>query len=92
MEAVREAWTDERLDDLKDEVRSVRAEMNRRFDKVDERFDKVDKRFESVDRRFDSIHESLHGLHCLIVQVAIGLAGGLFVMLTALIGLVAAQL
>jgi chromosome segregation ATPase len=41
MEALRESWTDERLDHF-------RA-------RVDERFDRVDERFEEVDRRFDRI-------------------------------------
>jgi hypothetical protein len=41
MESMREAWTDERLDDLKGEVRllrggvgSLRTEMNARFDSM----------------------------------------------------------
>jgi chaperonin cofactor prefoldin len=38
----REAWTDERLDDLKENV-------NQRFDQVDKRFDEVDKRFDRVE-------------------------------------------
>ena len=38
----REAWTDERLDDLKENV-------NQRFDDVDKRFDQVDKRFDRVE-------------------------------------------
>jgi hypothetical protein len=45
MEAVRQSWTDDRLDDF-------RAETGRRFDEVDRRFDDVDKRFEDVDKRF----------------------------------------
>jgi chaperonin cofactor prefoldin len=44
----REAWTDERLDDLKENV-------NQRFDAVDKRFDAVDKRFDAVDKRFDAV-------------------------------------
>ena len=38
----REAWTDQRLDDLKENV-------NERFDQVDKRFDQVDKRFDRVE-------------------------------------------
>jgi predicted nuclease with TOPRIM domain len=61
MNAVREAWTDERLDDLQAgmhrEFAQVRTEMNFRFDQVDRRFDQVDKRFEQVDKRFDKIDE-----------------------------------
>lgn len=54
----REAWTDERLDDFREEV-------NRRFDEVDKRFDRVEadmkagfaevnRRLDAVDRRFDA--------------------------------------
>jgi hypothetical protein len=38
----REAWTDERLDDLS-------VHVDRRFDQVDQRFDQVDQRFERVE-------------------------------------------
>lgn len=50
MEAMRESWTDERLDDF-------RAETARRLDKLDARFDKVDARLEKVDERFDKVDE-----------------------------------
>lgn len=52
MEAMRQSWTDDRLDDF-------RGEVNRRFDDVDRRFDKVDRRFEKVDRRFDEVNRNL---------------------------------
>jgi archaellum component FlaC len=66
MEAMRQSWTDDRLDDLngkvdalrlemKTEFGTVRGEMDRRFDKVDERFDKIDERFDKIDERFDKI-------------------------------------
>lgn len=52
MEAMRQSWTDDRLDDF-------RGEVNRRFDDIDRRFDKVDRRFEKVDRRFDEVDAKL---------------------------------
>jgi len=45
MEAMRESWTDKRLDDF-------RGDVNRRFDEVDRRFDGVDRRFDKVDAEF----------------------------------------
>jgi hypothetical protein len=59
----REAWTDARLDDFKENV-------NRRFDEVDKRFDQVDKRFDRVEadirelrmtmkQGFDSMHRTM---------------------------------
>jgi hypothetical protein len=41
---MRESWTDERLDDLKES-------MNERFDQVDARFKQVDARFVQVEAR-----------------------------------------
>jgi hypothetical protein len=54
MEAVREKWTDERLDDLNervgegfrrvgDEFRALCGEMNSRFDAMDAKFDAMQK-------------------------------------------------
>lgn len=50
MDAMRESWTDARLDDFA-------AHTDRRFDAVDKRFDAVDRRFEAVDQRFDAVDQ-----------------------------------
>lgn len=50
MEAMRQSWTDDRMDDLKRNV-------DLRFEQVDKRFEQVDRRFEEVDRRFELLHE-----------------------------------
>jgi hypothetical protein len=86
MEMVREAWTDERLDDLvrhmdqgfervERDVRDLKAEMDGRFQQVDSRFDRLDARFDVLQRT--------------MIQVGGGLIGALFV---ALVGLVTTQL
>jgi hypothetical protein len=49
---MRESWTDERLDDFRDEV-------NRCFDGVDSRFDKVDAELHRVNDRLDGLHRTL---------------------------------
>lgn len=76
----REAWTDERLDDLK-------GDMNRRFDEVDRRFDEVDKRFDRVEgdirelrvdmkRGFDSMHRTMViGFVSLFASIVVALIG-----------------
>ena len=51
----REAWTDERLDDLTKRV-------DHGFEQVDRRFEQVDKRFEEVDRRFDRVETEISQL------------------------------
>jgi hypothetical protein len=50
----RENWTDQRLDDFKENV--------------NQRFDAIDRRFEAVDRRFDSIDGELRGLRRMMFQ------------------------
>jgi hypothetical protein len=74
MEAMREAWTDDRLDDLANrmdrgfdrvdkDVRELRAETKSEFallrGEMCERFDKVDARFERVNDRLDSIQRTI---------------------------------
>ena len=67
MEAMRESWTDDRLDDFRDEV-------NRRFDKVDAEFRdlrmEMNSRFDRFDARFD-------GLQRTMLQIAGGTIGTL---------------
>jgi hypothetical protein len=69
MEAMRESWTDERLDDF-------RAETARRFDEIDKRFDKVDARFDKIeakfDARFERLDERLEALNRAMLQFGIG--------------------
>ncbi len=61
MELMREAWSDDRLDDLNRrvengfnrvdaDIRELRGEMNDRFNHVDARFDAIDKRFDAMHR------------------------------------------
>jgi hypothetical protein len=52
MYKMRESWSDERLDDFRDEV-------SRRFDGVDRRFDKVDAELHRVNDRLDGLHRTL---------------------------------
>ena len=53
MEAVREKWTDDRLDDLSQRVDRGFSDVDRRFDEVDRRFDRLERRFEGLEGRFD---------------------------------------
>ena len=67
MDAMRESWTDERLDDF-------RSDANRRFDEVDKRFDRVDKRFDHVDHELHRVNDRLDGLSKAIVFGSIALS------------------
>jgi predicted phage gp36 major capsid-like protein len=82
----RESWTDDRLDDFRDEV-------NRRFDEVDRHFESLEAEmrteFGAVRREmkegFERVDEKFEKLYRLMLQL-----GG--VVVAALIGLIATQL
>jgi predicted nuclease with TOPRIM domain len=93
----REAWTDERLDDLSAKVADGFARMEARFDKVDQRFERMeerwdarfekmeersDARFEAMEERFDARFDSLQRT---MIEGAVALSVGLFGMIAALI-------
>jgi chaperonin cofactor prefoldin len=50
----RETWTDERLDDLKEN-------LNQRFDRVDKRFEQVDQRFDRVEAEMKAGFAEVNG-------------------------------
>jgi len=72
----------EGLADIRGDIKTLRAEMNgrfeavdrrfevvdRRFEVVDERFESVDKRFGSVDKRFDAIDKRFDDLHWMFIM------------------------
>jgi hypothetical protein len=64
---MRDGWTDERMDDFRDEVNRRFDEVDKRFDKVEDdvnrRFDEVDGRFDKVDREFGRVHDRLDSLY-----------------------------
>jgi hypothetical protein len=66
--AMRDSWTDERLDDFRDEV-------NRRFDGVDKRFDKVDERFDKVDSKMDGLQRTIMLTGGGIIAALLGVIG-----------------
>jgi uncharacterized protein YdcH (DUF465 family) len=61
MEAMRESWTDDRLDHLS-------QKMDERFDRVDERFKQVDERFKQIDGRFDRVEAEARGLRSEMIE------------------------
>jgi hypothetical protein len=97
MSAVREAWTDERLDDLakhmdggfrdvRDEIRDVREEVRAFRGEMNAEFAssraETNARFDAVNARFDAMQRT-------ILQVGGGLAGAILV---GFMGLIATQL
>ena len=55
----REKWTDEKLDKafgrIDGDLRELRVEMRKGFEKIDQRFEEMDRRFEQVDKRFEQV-------------------------------------
>ncbi len=107
MEAMRESWTDDRLDDLngkvdalrvemKSDFVAVRGDMSERFDKVDERFDKIDRRFDKMDdrfeRRFERIDERFQAMDSRLLQIYQTMLWFCGIALAALIGFLATQI
>jgi tetrahydromethanopterin S-methyltransferase subunit G len=100
MYKMRDGWTDERMDDFRDEVNRRFDAVDKRFDKfegdVDRRFDAVDKRFDKVDKRFDKVEGEVRELRSEMksgfeglyrVQFVVG--GGI---VAALLGVIATQI
>jgi DNA anti-recombination protein RmuC len=48
--------------DLLAELRSTQQEHSLRFDRVDERFDTMDQRFDTMDQRFDTMDQRFDGM------------------------------
>jgi tetrahydromethanopterin S-methyltransferase subunit G len=63
MDAMRQSWTDDRLDDF-------RADVNRRFDEVDRRFDEINAELRALNGRFDALNRTL-------LQIGGGIVGTL---------------
>jgi len=79
MEAVRESWTDERLDDF-------RVHVDSRFDGLDQRFDAIDTRFEMVDRDIRGLRAEMNGRFNSLERTLMQLGGGLAIALIGLVG------
>lgn len=80
MNAVREAWTDERLDDLNQgmhrEFDQVRAEIKDLRAHTDAGFDSVNARFDALNARFDAMQRTMIGGFAAIVAAVV--AAGIF--------------
>jgi len=79
MPAMRDAWTDERLDDLNDRV----ADMGRR---MDEGFDRVHAEIRELRRDMDA---KIDNLHRVVLQVGAGMVATFVV---GFVGIIATQL
>ena len=44
---------------IRDEIKGLRADTNRRFEQMDRRFEQMDRRFEQMDKRFERMEEDI---------------------------------
>jgi vacuolar-type H+-ATPase subunit I/STV1 len=94
MEAMRDGWNDDRLDEFAAQTdrrfdrlerrmetgfAEIRKEMDIRFDKVDARFDKVDERFDKVDERFERLDARIDALNHTLNRAMLQFGTGLIV-------------
>jgi hypothetical protein len=90
MEAVRESWTDDRMDDLVKRVDEGFARVDRRFEQLDRKFEQVDRRFEqvasreemnqqfqAVNARLDRIDDRFYAFYRLMIVALVTLAAAL---------------
>jgi archaellum component FlaC len=107
MEAMRQSWSDDRLDHLNDRVDEGFRQVDEKFEQVDRRFEQVDLRFDQIDLRFDRVgrearefrSEVLHRLDKLddrfysLQRTMLQVGGGLIgTMILAFGGVIATQL
>lgn len=89
MEAMRNSWTDDRLDDFAKHVDHRFDQVDRRFDQVDRRLDEVDRRFDRVDHELHRVNDRLDGLHRVLLQLA---GGTIATLIAGFAGVIATQL
>jgi archaellum component FlaC len=75
MEAMRESWTDDRLDYLNRRVDDGFKQVDERFKQVDERFRQVDERLGRLEDRIDRIDDRLLTTQRMIIQVGAATIG-----------------
>jgi chromosome segregation ATPase len=107
MEAMRESWTDGRLDDLNGRIDQRFDQVDRRFDQVDQRFDRVeaDARALRVEMKtefvavrgemkagFELVDARFDAMHRLLVQFCGLMLAALIAVIASLVGLVVTQL
>jgi hypothetical protein len=78
MEAMREAWTDGRLDDLSK--------------RVDRGFGRVDADLRALNSRLDGFQQTLDALQPTMLQVGVGLIGALLAVMVTIVGLAITQI
>ena len=75
---------EKRTEDLKEEVKTLRVEMNQRFEGIDVRLDRMNERFDRMNERFDRMNERMISMISMM-KWTIGTIGTVGALLAALI-------
>ena len=95
MEAMRQSWSDDRLDDLQLEMRAGFARLEQQIQQntkqIDRRFEHIDNRFEHMDTRFAQVATGIGRVDGRIDSQARAITYLATVMFTTMAGLFAAH-
>ena len=86
---MRQSWTDERTDDLKDQVDRIDAKVDHLDAKIDKGFARLDGK---IDRASDTQTARINALNQTILTATGRLFGACIAVVIAIIGLIATQL
>jgi hypothetical protein len=93
MTMARDSWTDERLDDLNTKVDRGFARVDERFAQLEARFNRFEAQVDTRFNRFEGqVDARLLAIETGIASLNRSLLGGMFVIVAALIGIIATQL
>jgi hypothetical protein len=92
MELMRSTWTDERLDDLKDEVVRAKDEVVRQGARIDGLSERVDAQGDRLSKRIDGQAERIDALNETILTIGGRLFAGCIAIAVSILGLIATQL
>jgi uncharacterized coiled-coil DUF342 family protein len=86
----RERWTDEQLDKafgrIDGDLRELRVEMRKGFERIDKRFEEMDKRFDQIDKRFEQVDKRFEAFDLRFDAVQRNMFIGLITINATLIG------
>jgi phosphoglycerate-specific signal transduction histidine kinase len=99
MEAMRQSWTDDRMDDLSRRVEARFDQVDRRFEHADQRLDLNTHELRSETRelrtemsmRFDRVDERLDGMQRTMIHGVIALSGSMLAGFCAIVAVLIAQ-
>ena len=63
------------VEQIREDHRILREDINKRFEQVDKRFEQIDKRFEQVDKRFEQMQENMNKRFELMTHVMYWMIG-----------------